>query len=324
VTRLLVINGDDFGLTRGVNAGMLDAHRDGVLTSVSLFANAPATEDAITIAHATPSLGVGCHLTLVDGTPTLSASEVPSLVTRDGQFRQTWGAFLRACLFGRVSLDEVRRELTAQITRLQSAGVTLTHLDSHKHVHTWPPIFRIVAELATQFRVPAVRVPYESPWMGPVPAHFRDAAIRRQMLENLAMRYWTRIDARVLTTHSRSAPAFFGRVHTGRVVEAGILARIVEGLPEGVSELMMHPGYHDEALSRVRTRLRRQREQEVALLRSLDARCVIRDADVTLVRHDLQPVGPLIGKRFISDPVPIRDAVSFRESADISERRVIH
>jgi len=323
VTRLLVINGDDFGLTRGVNAGMLDAHRDGVLTSVSLFANAPATGDAITIAHATPSLGVGCHLTLVDGTPTLPASDVPSLVTSDGQFRPTWGAFIRACLLRRISLDEVRRELIAQITRLQDAGITLTHLDSHKHVHTYPPIFRIVAELATRFRVPAVRVPYESPWMGPVPAHFREAAIRRQAIENLGMRLWTRIDARVLVSHSRMAPAFFGRVHTGRVIDREVFAAIVEKLPEGVSELMMHPGYHDRALDRVRTRLRGQRELEVALLRSLEARQVIHDANITLVRHDLQPVGAIVGQRFISNSASIRDAVSFRESVNISER-VIH
>jgi chitin disaccharide deacetylase len=323
VTRLLVINGDDFGLTRGVNAGMLDAHRDGVLTSVSLFANAPATEDAITIAHATTSLGVGCHLTLVDGTPTLSASEVPSLVTADGQFRHTWGAFIRACVFGRLALDEVRRELTAQILRLQSAGIVLTHLDSHKHVHAFPPIFRIVADLARQFRVPAVRVPYESPWMGPIRADLSEPAIRRQAIENLLMYPWTRKDTRILAAHHRVPAAFFGRVHTGRVVTRTVLEQIVERLPEGVSELMMHPGYQDDALARVRTRLRRQREMEIVLLRSPDARQVLRDAQVTLVRHDLQPVAAFRPRGAVSDPSAIRNTVSFHESAHVSER-VIH
>ena len=323
MTRLLVINGDDFGLTRGVNAGMLDAHRDGVLTSVSLFANAPATEDAITIAHATPSLGVGGHLTLVDGTPTLSAAEVPSLVTAEGQFRRTWGAFIRACVLGRVSFDEVRRELTAQILRLQGAGILLTHLDSHKHVHTYPPIFRIVADLATRFRVPAVRVPYESPWLGPAPADLREGAIRRQAIENLLMWPWTRMDARILATHRRMPPAFFGRVHTGRVVTPDVLERIIARLPEGVSELMMHPGYADDALAAVRTRLRRQREQEVALLRSPDARQAIRDAQVTLVRHDLQPVAAFNPRGPSSYSSAMRNTVSFQESAKISER-VIH
>jgi hopanoid biosynthesis associated protein HpnK len=311
VTRLLVINGDDFGLTPGVNAGMLDAHRDGVLTSVSLFANAPSTTQAIAIAHATPSLGVGCHLTLVDGTPTLPAAEVPSLVTSEGQFRPTWGAFIRAGLLGRIDLDEVRRELMAQIVRLQTAGITLTHLDSHKHVHAWPPIFRIVADLATTYGVPAVRVPYESPWLGPVPADLRDAGIRRQALENLAMRWWTWRDARILAAHRRLAPAFFGRVHTGRV-DREVLPRILEQLPDGVSELMMHPGYQDAALKRVRTRLRREREAEVTLLRSPEARIAIRDAGVTLVRHDLQGLYSFIEPRkdtYGQPSAPARPAV---------------
>jgi chitin disaccharide deacetylase len=293
VTRLLVINGDDFGLTPGVNAGMLDAHRGGILTSVSIFASAPATDQAIALAHATPTLGVGVHLTLVDGVSTLPPREVPTLVRPDGRFRPTWGTFIRDCLLGRVSFDEVRRELTAQIVKLQAAGLLLTHLDSHKHVHTYPPIFRIVAELATRFGVPAVRVPYESPWLGPVPADLRDGAIRRQAIENLALRPWTQMDARILASHSRVPAAFFGRVHTGRLT-LDILSRIVSRLPDGVSELMMHPGYSDAALDRVRTRLRRERELEVALLRSPDARQILLDAQVTLVRHDLRPVSSFI------------------------------
>jgi predicted glycoside hydrolase/deacetylase ChbG (UPF0249 family) len=322
VTRLLVINGDDFGLTSGVNAGMLDAHREGVLTSVSIFANAPATTQAIAIAHATPTLGVGAHLTLVDGTPTLPAADVPSLVTPEGQFRPTWGSFLRACVTGRVSLDEVRRELTAQIVRLQAAGLTLTHLDSHKHVHTWPPIFRIVADLATAFGVPAVRVPYESPWLGPVPADLRDPGIRRQALENLAMRWWTWRDARMLATHRRIPPRFFGRVHTGRLT-LDVLAQIARELPDGVSELMMHPGYQDAALARVRTRLRREREAEVSLLRSPDARQILLDARVTLVRHDLQPVVSFIGRGSSAASIIHQQSVVTRESAT-SRERVIH
>jgi chitin disaccharide deacetylase len=322
VTRLLVINGDDFGLTPGVNAGMLDAHRDGVLTSVSIFANAPATNDAIAIARATPSLGVGCHLTLVDGTPTLAPSDVPSLAMADGRFRPTWGSFIRDCLFGRVDLADVRRELTAQIVRLQGAGIVLTHLDSHKHVHTYPPIFRIVADLAMQFRVPAVRVPYESPWLGPVPADLRDPGIRRQAFENLGLRWWTHRDTRVLARHRRIAPAFFGRVHTGRLT-GDVLKQIVSRLPDGVSELMMHPGYVDAALTRVRTRLLREREDEVDLLRSVDAREAIREAHATLVRHDLRPVASFIGGGQTTESVIGGESIVIRESISTRER-VIH
>src|SRR2546427_10055734 len=144
--RTLIVNGDDFGLTSGVNAGILHAHERGILTSASVFANAPATEEALELARRTVTLGVGCHLTLVDGAPLLPPSQVPSLAP-DGLFRATWWAFISAMVGRRVALREIERELTAQIDRVTSAGVRPTHLDSHKHVHAYPPAFETVSRL---------------------------------------------------------------------------------------------------------------------------------------------------------------------------------
>ena len=141
MVRRLVVNADDLGLTVGVNDGIFDAHDHGILTSASLFAGAPATSDAIRRARGRPSLGVGVHLALVDGTPTLPPRRVPTLVADDERFRRSWKPFIVACLRGRVSLAEVELELTAQVDRLRSAGVRLTHLDAHKHVHAYPPVF---------------------------------------------------------------------------------------------------------------------------------------------------------------------------------------
>src|SRR5262249_32738181 len=138
ILRQLVVNADDLGLTVGVNDGIFDAHDLGILTSASLFANAPATADAIRRARGR-TIGVGVHLTLVDGTPTLPAHRIPPLVTGDGRFHHSWRPFLAACLQRRVSLIDVERELTAQIERVQAAGVAMTHLDAHKHVHLYPP-----------------------------------------------------------------------------------------------------------------------------------------------------------------------------------------
>jgi len=161
MTRRLVVNADDLGLTVGVNDGIFDAHDHGILTSASLFASAPATADAIRRARSRPLLGLGAHLALVDGTPTLPTHRVRTLVEEDGRFRRSWKPFIVACLRGTVSLAEVELELTAQIERLRDAGVTLTHLDAHKHVHAYPPVFAIVARVAARFGVPVVRVPYE-------------------------------------------------------------------------------------------------------------------------------------------------------------------
>lgn len=286
--RRLVINADDLGLTVGVNDGIFDAHDHGILTSASLFAGAPATIDAIRRARGRPSLGLGVHLALVDGTPTLPSHRIPTLVEGDGRFRRSWKPFIVACLRGKVSLAEVELELTAQIERLRSAGIRLTHLDAHKHVHAYPPVFAIVSRLAGRFGIPAVRVPYErwSPIGGEV--HSRGTA-RLQALLNAAMRPWARRDYRTAASHGVRTPYFAGRIHTG-ILTADALAGLVRRLPPGVTELMVHPGYADDELERTGTRLLQSRQHELDLLCSLEARALLVGERVELLRHDLTHV----------------------------------
>jgi predicted glycoside hydrolase/deacetylase ChbG (UPF0249 family) len=288
VQRHLVVNADDLGLTAGVNDGIFDAHELGILTSASLFANAPATADAIRRARSHPSLGIGAHLALVDGAPTLPPTQVPTLVADDGRFPRSWRPFIAACLQGRVSLAEVERELTAQIERLQRAGVTLTHLDAHKHVHAYPPVFAIVARLAARFGIPVVRVPYErwtrTPWLGAGPDGRRIAPV--QALLDAAMWPWARRDYRTAASSGLRAPRFIGRIHTG-VLNRSTLHAMLRATAPGVTELMVHPGYVDDALRRTATRLLESREQELGLLCSMETRALLAGAHIHLVRHDL-------------------------------------
>ncbi len=214
LSRLLVVNGDDFGLTPGVNAGILDAHRHGILTSASLFANAPETERAIIIAKRTPTLGIGCHLALVDGVPVLPASQVPTLAPC-GRFRPTWRSFIAAAIARRIDFDEIERELNAQIDRLRSAGLSLTHVDTHKHIHTYPPVFEIVARLARLAGIARVRVPCEPSPLAAVVRHAAASGPRRQAIENLALVPWASRDRRLLAQYGLDrAPALPGpRAH---------------------------------------------------------------------------------------------------------------
>lgn len=282
--KVLVVNGDDFGLTRGVNAGILAAHTRGILTSASLFANAPATDEALQIAARTPTLGVGCHLTLVDGVPLSPPSTIVSLA-RDGAFRPTWRAFLAAAVSGRIALPDVERELAAQIDRVRASGVQPTHLDAHKHVHAYPPTFDIVARLARRFGIRAVRVPWESPAVRLVVQHAFTRGARRQAIENLALSAWAARDRLLLARHGLPpAPRFLGRVLTGRFTRASLQA-LFESVPPGVTELMMHPGYADAALDRVRTRLRGERTDEVALLTDPATLDTVHRAGLILVAH---------------------------------------
>ncbi len=281
--RTLVINADDLGLTISVNDGIFDAHDHGILTSASLMSNAPATAHAIRRLRTRPALGVGVHLTLVDGAPLLAPDRVPSLVQGDGRFRSSWKPFIAACLMGRVSLDEVERELTAQIERVVSEGIRPTHLDAHKHVHAHPPIFAIVARLAARFRIEVVRVPYE------------------RTLADLPLLPWTQRDYRIAVSHGIRAPQFVGRAMTGTMTAASLSATL-RRLPSGHTELMVHPGYVDETLRQMPTRLLQSRADEVALLCANATADVLIDEGIRLVRHDLAPIdlAPTRSFRYVS------------------------
>jgi chitin disaccharide deacetylase len=269
VRRTLVVNADDLGLTVGVNTGIFDAHDRGILTSASLMAHAPATANAIRGVRSRPTLGVGVHLTLVDGGPIFPPDRVPTLVNDDGQFRASWKPFIVACLLGRVSMQDVERELTAQVECVAFQGITVTHLDAHKHVHVYPPVFEIVVRLAARFGIPVIRVPYE------------------RTLADLPLYVWAQQNYRLAAAHGIATPAFAGRAMTG-VMTLDALASTVQRLRPGRTELMVHPGYVDAALRQIPTRLLASRETEVALLTSSEIDRVIAAEEIRLASHDLQ------------------------------------
>ena len=267
--RTLVVNADDLGLTLGVNDGIFHAHDCGILTSASLMANAPAAANAIRGLRNRPALGIGVHLTLVDGAPTLPPDRVPSLVDGDGRFRASWKPFIVACLMGRVSMQDVERELTAQIEWVAFQGIKITHLDAHKHVHLYPPVFAVAVRLAERFGIPVIRVPYEG------------------SVADLPLLLWAQQDYRLAAARGVDTPQFVGRKMTG-VMTASDLECALRRLRPGHTELMVHPGYIDEALRRMPTRLLASREREVELLTSTATTRVIAGEDIVLVPHDPQ------------------------------------
>lgn len=178
-------------------------------------------------------------------------------------------------------MQEVERELTAQIDRLATAGVRLTHLDSHKHVHAYPGIFAIVVRLAVRYRVPAVRIPFETP-VAPV-------LLSSAGMTNLAMWPWATMDRARAGAHGLHAAAFMGRALTGRLSKPALI-RTIRHLRPGVTELMVHPGRLDGDLRALPTRLLESRAEELAALCAPETLDAIRECGVTLVRHDQHPV----------------------------------
>jgi predicted glycoside hydrolase/deacetylase ChbG (UPF0249 family) len=257
----LILNADDFGLTHGINRAIAELAAAGALTSATLMASGPAFDDAVAIAHAHPSLGVGCHIVLVDGTPIASPESIPSLLATDKKsFRSSLRAFAAALFLRRVRMEDVEREAIAQIRKLQSAGITVTHIDTHKHAHLFPIIARPLLRAAEQCGVRAIRNPFEPAWS--LALHQGDPKRR------LAIRFMTAMHSRFATmpqVRSGSIRTTDGTVAisaTG-VLDSQTLARILAALPDsGAYELCCHPGYNDRDLDRITTRLRAHREIE--------------------------------------------------------------
>jgi hopanoid biosynthesis associated protein HpnK len=262
----LIVNADDFGLTPGVNRAIVELHEAGVLTSATLMAKAGATSEAIAMARATPTLGVGCHVVLVDGDPVLPPAEVTSLIDqKTGRFPVSLGVFLTRLFTGRIRPAEIEAEAAAQIARLQDAGLRLTHIDTHKHTHMFPPVLRPVLRAARAAGIGAVRNPFEPEWA--VRATPRASLARAGevfVLRRLGP-FFRRLIARERFVTTDGTIAVVG---TG-TLDSDAVRSLLGELPEGTWELVTHPGYNDADLDRIRTRLRESREIERQALTTL-------------------------------------------------------
>src|SRR5215471_15840419 len=159
----LIVNADDFGLTKRVSEAIVEAHRHGIVTSTTLMANGAAFEAAVASSRQMPRLGIGAHLNLSEGMPVSPALRIPSLVNDRGRLYLTPGRLWKAIVRRRVSLADVETELRAQIAKIKRAGILPTHFDGHKHVHILPGVSDIVVRLAQEFSISSVRCPLEEP-----------------------------------------------------------------------------------------------------------------------------------------------------------------
>lgn len=304
----LIVNADDFGLTAGVNRAILELHRQGVLTSATLMARAPATQEAIDIAQSTPTLGVGCHIVLVDGDPILSgARDIPHVADPVyGRFEPSLLQFLHT-IYSRGErkkvLRQIEAEARAQIQSLQQRGVRLTHIDTHKHTHMFPRVLRPVLRAARACGLRAVRNPFEPAWS--VAATPRAPILRRAQVRLLRFlaRSFHRIVAEegcvttsgalgVLATGTLDTPTLQSLLAALAQKEARQPAQRLPAHPqpvdevqaEPVYELVTHPGYHDADLAQTPTRLQSSRDIErhaLAILAQLPAQTLTTFATLT-------------------------------------------
>jgi len=261
----LIINADDFGLTSGVNRAIAELHRSKALTSATLMATGSAFDDAIAIAHANPTLGVGCHLVFTDGTPVSPPDTIPTLIGADGKsFRPSLLDFVQALLRGAIREDDIEREALAQIQKLQRSGIDITHVDTHKHTHLFPAVARPLLRVLEHTSITAIRNPFEPAFTQQL-AH---AGLKRRMQLALLNRLrpgFNRLN-KLHLAHVHTTDGTLGVSATGNLTRT-TLSQILSTLPEsGTFELVCHPGYNDADLDRIPTRLRTHREVEMQAL----------------------------------------------------------
>lgn len=282
--RRLIINADDFGLTHGVNRAIAESHVYGVVTSTTLMANSGAFDEAVQLAKSNKDWSVGCHLVLVDGEPLIDPGRIPTLIAgRDShKFRDGIGILALRSVAGRVDSDQVEAESVAQIRKLQANGISVSHIDTHKHTHIFPAVLEGILRAARICGVSAVRNPFES-----FAADF--ARTRKQLWKRyLQVRFLRRLASpfrkAVQKAGMRTPDGTLGIVVTGHL-DRQLFQGIAENIPEGTWEFVCHPGYVDDDLQTITTRLRESRRNELELLTSPEAREVLASRDVELITY---------------------------------------
>lgn len=239
----ILVNADDFGRHRLINRAVAEAAERGILRSTTLMPGGAAFDDAVEIARAHPALGVGIHLTLVNGNPVSAAEDIPTLVDETGHFYDNHGIFVKRYFAGKVAKEDIRRELFAQVRKMETTGLALTHIDSHQHMHMLPGVIDIALDAAEAIGLSATRISKSPLFTGfsGNPAQL----IGRAGLWTLSSLAKQHAKAR----HFRTPDHFAGIVAGSAVTEAH-LRKIIETLPSGTTEIMMHPGTDNTLLAK--------------------------------------------------------------------------
>jgi len=277
----LIVNADDLGLARGINRAIVEAHQRGIVTSSTLMANGPEFQHGAEMARSTPSLAVGCHVDLMQLAPVLPPEKIPTLV-RGGRFRPRLPQLAMAALRGQLSADEICAEATAQMRKLQAAGIALSHFDTHKHTHVFPPVLRPLLRAARSCGVPAVRNPFEPGVVfglrqcaGSPKLLARYGAVRA--LGALAREFRRQVETEGLATTDGTV----GIVLTGSLDQQRLCA-LLRHVPDGTWELVTHPGYDEPALRAISS-LAEARQTELQLLTAEQTRRCLQECGIELI-----------------------------------------
>lgn len=284
--RKLIVNADDFGLTRGINLAVSECAEVGVIRSATLMVNGEAFDDAVKMAKGWEGFGTGIHFVLTDLKPLLPADKLHGLASPDGLLPSSPGELLKKIAGRKTLRDAIRRELFAQAEKVSDCGIRVTHFDSHKHVHVIPVVLDIIIEIAERFSVKVIRDPFEAEgaW-----SFFYD--LERGERAKFVKQYAMARGSIPVRPHFRSqirkagiqTPAGLYGISPSGFINEKIVRRICRMLKPGLSELMTHPGIVDADLIHCKTRLLDSRAREKDLLVSAKMKELFEDHEIMLI-----------------------------------------
>jgi len=270
VKRRLIVNADDYGRTPSVSRGILDAHLNGIVSTTTVMINLPgALEDVRMGIECAPTLGFGVHINLTFGKPLTPPDRVPSLIDANGWFHEKDLIFNNPEM---LDLAEAKMECKAQIERFLQAETELDHLDSHHHLGIASTgIWKLLTELAIEYDC-GIRTPF--------PNDILEEDLRD--LYPTSMIDFSKTQAKEqLETFAIPHPDYFYATFFGDGAVLDHLINLLQGLPDGLSEIMCHPGYYDESLEQ-KSGYNRIREQELAVLIDPGALSAISSGNIEL------------------------------------------
>ena len=272
----IIVNADDLGLTKSINEGIARAYREGIVSFISPIPSGEAFDDAARLAAELKLEEIGAHLALSETVPVTEAAKIPTLVTKESRFHPHHNEFLIRFFLGKVNRDEIHLELKNQLERLRKLNIRITNISSHEHVHMVPEILEIFVRLAKEYGIPSIRYPRGEGR----PASFVVARLYR----SIVLSYF---DKRMGDIVRKSGLAytdhFRGFLDSGNLNEDALMG-IINGLKEGTTELICHPGFvGPEVVDRYRWHI--DCETELFALTSRRVRKALDDNGVKLISY---------------------------------------